>query len=533
MKPGDARVLSNYANALKETGDVPGAVAVLRQAVAQAPRSELVRFNLMFTMLFDESTTASGLLAEARQCAALMKPPGAGDRSLPLRADNGRIRVGLLSNDLHAHACAYFIVPFVANIDHSRVELFVFSLNGHHDNITAKIRHHADHFIDVAGRSAEQVIDTVREAGLDVLFDLGGYTRNTPLYYMVHRLAVNQVTWIGYPGSTGMPQIDYRITDPVLDPEGYEANYSEQLLRAPVISVAYHPLVGRPLDAYAPAYRPRATPALTNGYITFGCCINLGKISSRTLRLWAAVLARCAGSRLLLECAGLDNDAVRMPLLERMAVAGIDGDRVICVPRSAANQYVLYHDIDVVLDTAPLTGGANACDALWMGVPIVTLTGNACHERVATAFVRAVGLHGLACETEAQYVDTAVALVSDIGELNALRQSIRPMFEASPLFDAAGHCRWLEAQMARWVGTYRRPGQIELPPGEGVFFGGRWHSLPEIIEAVVAALECGDHSALENVLENISAKWSRHWLVAYALSELLYRQATGPALSNC
>ncbi|MGN5479155.1 hypothetical protein ACTMU2_26160 [Cupriavidus basilensis] len=115
-------------------------------------------------------------------------------------------------------------------------------------------------------------------------------------------------------------------------------------------------------------------------------------------------------------------------------------------------------------------------------------------------------------------MDTAVALVSDIGELNALRQSIRPMFEASPLFDAAGHCRWLEAQMARWVGTYRRPGQIELPPGEGVFFGGRWHSLPEIIEAVVAALECGDHSALENVLENISAKWSRHWLVAYALS---------------
>ncbi|MGN5479156.1 O-linked N-acetylglucosamine transferase family protein [Cupriavidus basilensis] len=152
-------------------------------------------------------------------------------------------------------------MPFVANIDHSRVELFVFSLNGHHDNITAKIRHHADHFIDVAGRSAEQVIDTIREAGLDVLFDLGGYTRNTPLYYMVHRLAVNQVTWIGYPGSTGMPQIDYRITDPVLDPEGYEANHSEQPLRAPVISVAYHPLVGRPLDAYAPAYRPRATPA--------------------------------------------------------------------------------------------------------------------------------------------------------------------------------------------------------------------------------------------------------------------------------
>ncbi|WP_231909701.1 tetratricopeptide repeat protein [Cupriavidus nantongensis] len=524
LRPADARVLSNYANALKETGDVPGAVAMLRQAVAQAPRSELVRLNLMFTMLFDESTTASGLLSEARQCAELMTPPGVGAGAAPQPDDNGRIRVGLLSNDLHAHACAYFIVPFVANIDHSRFELFVFSLNGHHDNITAKIRHHADHFVDVAGQSTQQVIDTVREARLDVLFDLGGYTRNTPLHYMVHRLAVRQVSWIGYPGSTGMPQIDYRVTDPVSDPEGHEAHYTEQLLRAPTVGVVYHPLVGRPLDAYAAAYRPRATPALANGHVTFGCCINLGKISARTLRLWSAVLARCPASKLLLECAGLDVDAVRLPLLARMAQAGIESERVICVPRRAGNQYLLYHDIDVVLDTSPLTAGANACDALWMGVPLVTLRGNACHERVASAFVSAVGLGGLACETEAQYVETAVALASNVGELNALRMSIRPMVEASPLFDAAGFCRWLEAEMAQWVDTYRQPGQLPQAAGEGLFFGGRWHRMEEITLLVIDALETGSIESLENVLENISAKWSKHWLVAYALSELLYRQ---------
>lgn len=524
LAPANAGVLSNYANTLKETGDVAEAVAVLRKAIALSPRSELVRFSLLFTMLFDENTKGSDILREAQSCAALLAPARAANYHPPRPKDSGRIRLGLLSNDLYAHVCAYFIIPFLANLDHSRFEVHVFSLNGRQDNVTQKIQYYSDRFVDVSGQPEGAIIETIRDAALDVLIDMGGYTRNTPLRYMAYRLAAIQLTWMGYPGSTGMRQIDYRLTDWSTDPAGNEAHHTEQLLRAPVVGAVYYPLVVRPLAAYSAAYRTRATPALANGYVTYGCCINIAKISTRAMRLWGMVLARSPGSKLLVECAGLDNDAVRVPLLGRMTQAGIDSERVICVPRRSENQYLMYHNIDVVLDTTPMTGGANACDALWMGVPIVTLSGQACHERLATSYLHAVGLDGLICQNEAEYVDVAAELAADVAHLNALRMSIRPMFEASPLFDAAGFCRWFETEVAGWVGSYRQPGQIQQDSADGVFFNGRWHPMEEIIIAVVAALRSGNDQGLENLLENISAKWSKHWLVAYALSEFAYRQ---------
>ncbi|WP_042880104.1 tetratricopeptide repeat protein [Cupriavidus necator] len=531
IEPADPGLLSNYANTLKETGAIAESLAVQRQAVAAAPTELPVRSNLLYTMMFDEATTPQDLLREAQACAALMLPPGSRARPLQAPADTGRIRLGMLSNDLYAHACAYFIIPFLANLDHTRVEVFVYALNGRKDNITQKIQGYAEHFIDISATPADRIPDLIREAQLDVLIDMGGYSRNSPLQYMAHRLAPRQLTWIGYPGSTGLDGIDYRLVDNVTDPDGHEAYHTEKLLRAPVVSAAYFPLVGRPLDAYAMAYRPRPTPALENGHITFGCSVNLAKISGRTLRMWNQVLARCPGSKLLLECAGLDRDPVREPLLARMAQAGIDSERVICIPRRGENQYLIYHSIDIVLDTSPVTGGTNACDALWMGVPVVTFAGQASHERIAASIVASVGLAGLGCTTEAQYVDTAVSLAADVAQLNALRLSVRQMFEASPLFDAATFCRWFEGEIADWAGSYRQPGQVERPAGDGVFFGGRWHRVEEIIVAVIATLQAGDTDGLANVLENISAKWSKHWLVAYALSEGAYRQGdAGTAL---
>jgi predicted O-linked N-acetylglucosamine transferase (SPINDLY family) len=522
LAPNEPRVLSAYASAMKETGQMDEAVRALREAVSLAPGSELLRSNLLFTMLFAEGTTGEDLRREAEACAAILMPPKRG--AAPQPNDGGRIRLGLMSNDFNGHACAYFIVPFLANLDHTRVEVFVYSLNAHEDNVTRKIRCLAENFIELAGKSGKQVASIVRAAQLDVLIDLGGHTRNTPLAHMAHGLGVKQLTWIGFPGSTGLSTIDYRLTDGVLDPAGNEAFHTEKLLRAPVSSVAYYPLVARPLDAYAAAYRTRPTPALENGYITFGCCINLAKISQRTLRLWSNVLARCPDSRLLVECSGLDNDVVRLPLLERMAAAGIDPDRVICVPREGKNQYVLYHRIDIVLDTAPLTGGANASDALWMGTPLVSVAGRACHERVGASFLNAVGLQELICETDEQYIETAVSLASNVEQLNALRMSIRPMFENSALFDAAGFCRWFEGEMAGWVSAYRTPGSLERPEGDGLFFNAQWISMSEIVGSVVDAIANKNADALANVLENMSAKWSKHWLVAYALSELLYQQ---------
>lgn len=529
IQPEDAGLLSNYANTLKDTGAVAEALAVQRRAVAAAPGEAAIRSNLLYAMMFVEETTPHDLLREARACAALMKTPGVSLQPLQAPKDKGRVRLGMISNDLYAHACAYFIIPFLANLDHTRIEVFVYALNARKDNVTQKIRHSAEHFIDISATPAARIPELIRAAKLDVLIDMGGYSRNSPLQYMAHRLAPRQVTWIGYPGSTGMPEIDYRLVDGVTDPHGHEAHHTEQLLRAPVVSAAYFPLVARPLDAYAMAYRPRPTPALENGHVTFGCSVNLAKVSARTLRMWSEVLARCAGSKLLLECAGLDQAPVREPLLARLAQAGIESDRVVCVPRRGENQYLIYHAIDIVLDTSPVTGGTNACDALWMGVPVVTYAGDASHERIAASIVASIGLPGLGCATEAQYVETAASLAADVAQLNALRLSIRQRFEASALFDAAAFCRWFESEVTGWAQGYRQPGQHDRPGGDGLFFGGRWHAMEDIVLTVVEALEAGNTDGLANVLENISAKWSKHWLVAYALSELAYRRGEAGA----
>ncbi|WP_454733729.1 MULTISPECIES: O-linked N-acetylglucosamine transferase, SPINDLY family protein [Cupriavidus] len=522
LDPHEPVAYANYASALKETGEMDAAIVALRRAVQLSPRDAAIRANLLFVMLFDQATTAQDLLREAkafgRQLTPLLRPQPA----RPQRP-GAPIRLGLLSNDLLRHACAYFILPLLANLDRSRVEVVALSLNPVSDHVTDKIRLNANRFVPLAGMSREQLIDTVRAEQLDVLMDLGGHTGNSPLQHMAHGLAPVQMTWLGYPGSTGMEAIRYRISDWTCDPAGFESHYTETLLRAPQVSYVYAPLVQDPLSVYAPKYRVRETPALRNGFVTFGSCNNLGKITARTLALWAAVLARCPGSRLLLELREIDQESVRAPLLARLAQAGIDPQRVTCVPRASANQYLTYHDIDIVLDTAPLTGGTTTCDALWMGVPVVTLAGNAYHARISATFLKALGLDGLICADKDAYVDAAATLAGDVDGLNALRLGIRQRFEQSPVADGAGFARWLETELAALVDPRGLRGPAPAAQHDGMFFAGAWHGMGEIVVAIAGLLEAGRFGETRSLLENLSAKWSKHWLVPYVLAEMEYR----------
>lgn len=522
LDPREAAAVSNYASALKDTGDMDGAIVAMRQAAALDPGNVNIRTNLLFGMLFDQNTTAMDLLREARAYARLATPQRA-PQALRTRTDGGPIRLGLLSNDLHRHACAYYILPLIANLDRTRVEVVALSLNPRSDLVTDKIRAQSNRYVALAGKPRAEIIRLIREEELDVLVDLGGHTGTSPLQYMAHGLAPVQMSWLGYPGSTGLRAIQYRITDWHCDPAGFESHYTESLLRAPGVFCAYAPLVQSPLDAYGPRYAVQETPALRNGHITFGSCNNLAKLTDKTLRLWSAVLARCQGSRLLVEARELDREAVRQPLLARMARAGIDPARVSCVPTQTSRQYLTYNDIDIVLDTAPLTGGTTTCDALWMGVPVVSLAGQAYHARISAPFLHAVGLDALACGSEEEYVTAAASLAADASQLNALRLGLRQRFEQGPAMDGAGFARWLEAQLIEIVGRQR---PLELPADNrvnGVFYAGTWHSMEDIMLGIVSLLAQGSASAVLSLLENISAKWSRHWLVPCVMAELAHR----------
>ncbi|WP_454753426.1 O-linked N-acetylglucosamine transferase, SPINDLY family protein [Cupriavidus necator] len=516
LTPNDPAALGNYASALRETGESLEAIPYFRKACAIEPRHRHNRTNLLFACLYDHRIGAGQVKAETQAWAeTLASQAVAAPASWPARP--GRVRLGIFSNDLRLHACAYFLIPLIANLDRSRFEVVLVSLNPSQDHVTEKIRQYADQFLDVSRNSEAEVVALVRNAGLDALVDLGGYAGASPLTYMVHQLAPVQLTWLGYPGTTGMKQIGYRVTDSIGDPEGCEGNYTETLLRAPVFC-AYHPLVTNPLGIYAQRYRVRETPALANGYVTFGSCNGMAKLTKPTLDLWSAVLANCPGSRLLIEASGLDQPSLRERMEQRLRAHGIDTSRVELVARSSANQYLTYHRIDIALDTTPVTGGTTTCDSLWMGVPVVSLAGGMFHQRVSAPFLHATGLDELICDTPQRYVEVACALADDVEQLNALRLSLRQRAEQSAMCDAAGFAAWLEERLGELVAPAKPVPPRELSPAQGVYFGGTWHGYNDIVLSVAAHLHQREYTPLRNLLENLTSSWYRHWMVAYALA---------------
>jgi len=240
------------------------------------------------------------------------------------------------------------------------------------------------------------------------------------------------------------------------------------------------------------------------------------------MRLWSAVLARCPNARLLVEAAGCDRDSVRDMLRTRMEQHGIDTSRVEMINRDGANQYLTYHRIDIALDTAPVTGGTTTCDAIWMGVPIVSFAGDTFHQRVSAPFLRAAGLEELICETEERYVEVACALASDVAQLEGIRQSIRPRAEQSEMFDAPRFATWFEDQVAEMVKGFKPEAQERAERKEGVFFGGTWYPAEDLVLSVAAHLHMREYVPLRNVLENLTSTWYRHWMVAYGLAEIKY-----------
>jgi len=527
--PNDAEVLSNYGSTLLHTGLPHEAIQQYRKACELSPADHSARSNLLFALLFDDSQSAADIRREAEDAGRkFVRRPTASTRSAAQKTARG-LRLGIVSADFKLHACAYFLIPFLANLDHRKFDVHLFSIGRAKDRITEKLRYNADVFHDLSGLPDQEIVGHIQTSGVDVVIDLGGHTAHSPLKYMASQLAPLQMTWLGYPGTTGVEEIQYRITDWIGDPEGTDGDYTETLLRAPEIFCAYHPLVSAPLQIYADRYRVQPTPALSNGYITFGSCNSISKLTNRTLQLWSAVLANHSNSRLLLEAHGLDNDSVKQTLLERMALAGIDTSQVDLVTRSSANQYLTYHRIDIALDTAPMTGGTTTCDALWMGVPVITLEGAAFHRRISATILHAVGLQALVCASDQEYVERAVQLAGDIVFLNDLRLSLRQRFEKAPISDAAGFSRWFENTIAGLIDR-EEAARPEVPPDDPpIFFSGELHQLGDIIATVGALLAKRDHPQLLNLLENLTSIWHRHWMVAYAMAEVHHQNGESEA----
>jgi predicted O-linked N-acetylglucosamine transferase (SPINDLY family) len=437
----DPLVLCNLANATACLGLQEEAVGIARRAIELAPEAALPRRALCNTLPYLNGTTGAELLTALRACAARL--PRSGTAGFGNDRDPERkLTVGLLSGTLKTHPVGWLTVAGIETLDPARFAVVCLVQNGApNDPIARRFRAAARDWIDIDSLDDVAVAARAREIGIDVLIDLGGYGDAARMPACAHRLAPVQVKWVGMQThSTGLREIDWFITDRWETPPELEHVYSEQLLRLPDGYVCYSP------PGYAPDVVP--LPALANGHITFGCFNNLAKITPRVIATWAEVLRQVPEARLVLKTHQFSDG----PTADRVRAAfdgeGIPAGRIELRGSSAHRAFMgEYGQIDMVLDPFPYSGGLTTCEALWMGVPTVTLPGEIFASRHSMSHLSNVGLSDWVARDEPDYVALAMAKATDIAALAALRAGLRARVKASPLCDAPRFGRNLGAAL--------------------------------------------------------------------------------------
>jgi len=366
------------------------------------------------------------------------------------RDPDRRLRIGYVSPDLRVHPVGRFLLPLLAHHDKRQVEVFAYSGLLVADPLTERLRLHVDNWRDIVGFSDDRVAELIRQDRIDILVDLTMHMADNRLLVFARKPAPVQVTYLAYCSSTGLKTIDYRLSDPYMDPPGMdESIYSERTIRLPNTYWCYEPIISN--SEVTPL------PALERGFVTFGSLNNFCKVSEPALAAWIQLLRNVPNSQLLLHaCEG----SHRQRLRDRLQREGIDPARLRFASFMPTPQYFdLYHKIDIGLDTFPYGGGTTSCDALWMGVPVVSLAGQTAVGRGGVSILSNIGLTELIATSPQTYVCLASDLAGDLPRLRDLRSSLRQRMEQSPLMDGARFATNVEAayrEMWRsWCGNPR------------------------------------------------------------------------------
>ncbi len=441
LRPGYAAAHDNLGRVLKAQGRSTEAIAHHRAAVAAQPKAE-VHSNLLFSLNFPAGIAPEDVWAEHRRWAELHAEPLRAAWA-PLANDfdpERRLRIGYVSPDLVNHAVAYFFEPALAARDRERFEVTCYSDAKVADPTTGRLRAQCERWRDLAGRSDEEAAEQIRADGIDILVDLAGHTARHRLLAFARRPAPVQVTWLGYPNTTGLAAIDYRLTEAVCDPPGAtEAWHSEKLLRLAGPFSCYRP----------PSEAPLVTPPPSAGGhgVTFGCFNHAAKLVPEVVQLWAQVLAAVPGSRLLLRSHGWSDPESAETMRTRFAEHGIaperlelDGSRL-----AMAAHLERYRRVDIALDPFPYNGTTTTCEALWMGVPVVSLAGREHRSRVGASLLTHLGSPEWIGADPASYIAICRALASSPAGLADIRARLRGRMRAGPLCDAPGFAGRLES----------------------------------------------------------------------------------------
>jgi len=442
LDPALAEGWVNLGLALQQSFDCASALVATRKALQLAPAHAGALSNLQMTLQYSAEPPAAELRREAattgRRLGEALPLPVRG----PFVPGRRRLRVGYVSADFWSHPVGWMGAPAILAHDRAAFEVHCFADGAASDDLTRRLRAGVEHWHAISGMDDEAVRELALSNGIDVLVDLGGHTAGNRLGVFARRAAPVQLSWLGFAASTGVPAMDGVVLGADLAPEGAEAAFTECIVRLERCHFAYEP----------PDYAPAVAPPLSakSGAVTFGCFNNVAKIGDGVLRAWAMILHALPGSRLVLKSRSLADPEVAAIARNRFATLGVDPGRI--EPRGPSPHPAMlaeYADIDVALDPFPFCGGLTTCEALWMGVPVVTLPWRRPMSRQGLAILRAAGLDDLVAETPERYVQVALSLAKDEARREALRGGLRGRLRGSTLMDAASLARALEREFVR------------------------------------------------------------------------------------
>lgn len=451
INPSYSDAHGNLGVALKDRGQLDDAIASFRQAIALNPSSPDAHSNLVYTIHFHPGYDAKAIAEEHRHWNREYGEPLKKfiRHRVNDRPSDRRIRIGYVSPDFREHPVGRLIFPLLANHDKSKFEIFAYSQVLLPDALTQRFLASTDGWRNILGLSDAKVAELIRQDQIDILVDLTMHMADNRLLVFARKPAPVQVTYLAYCSTTGLETIDYRLSDPYLDPpNGDDSVYSEQTIRLPDSYWCY-----QPSTTALPDVGP--LPVVQQGNITFGCLNNFCKVSEPVLDTWAQLLLAVPNSRLLLHAR---QGSHRRRVQERLERSGVDSKRVEFVGFMPAGNYLeLYRRIDIALDTFPYAGGTTTCDALWMGVPVISLAGKTAVGRGGVSILSNIGLPELVAHSQKDYVRLATELAGDVPRLIDLRSTLRHCMEQSPLTDVRRFSRNVESayrQMwQRWSAT--------------------------------------------------------------------------------
>jgi protein O-GlcNAc transferase len=436
LQPDYPEAHLNLGATLSSQGKIEQAIATYRRTLQIQPGYIIAQSNLLYALHFDPAYDATNILREhvewARQYANLQNETVSYSND---RSSDRRLRIGYVSPDFRTHVVGRHILPLLENHDRQNFEIFCYFNNSRSDALTDRLRSHANHWRDVASLSDQQLTELIKKDRIDILIDLTMHMAGSRLLVFARKPAPIQITYLAYVGTTGLSTMDYRLSDSHLDPPGTDGDYLEKTIRLPHTYWCYQP--GGPTPQIAPL------PALKTKHITFGCLNNFTKVSSAALDLWMQLLQKIPASRLILHAlSGSHREATK----KRFAAAGVDPQRIEFVGTLPWEKYIdLYNSrIDIALDPTPYGGGITSLDALWMGVPLVTLRGETGVGRGGCSILSNLELPELIASSHDEYVRIAADLAGDLPRLSDLRATLRQRMIDSPLMDAKNFARDFE-----------------------------------------------------------------------------------------